>query len=165
MVEFRIQNLYETDLSQADVLSMYLLHEINYRLRPRILDTMRPGTRVVSHAFDMDDWKPDQEERIGPRRAFLWIVPAKVQGQWQFEARETKLTLDFDQEYQRIRGSAAVSGRTLPLRDARLRGEDISFTLDIDGVTRIFTGRVNGDTIENRESGAGAWKATRSRGP
>ena len=160
-VEFRVQNLYETDFSKADVLSMYLLHEINYKLRPRILDSMRAGTRVVSHAFDMGDWKPDQEDRVGPRLVYLWIVPAKLAGRWELQAGEARIALGLDQDYQVLRGSAQVNGHPTPLRDARLSGTRVRFTLDIDGRARTFTGSVNGDTIEGATGER--WKATRVR--
>ena len=79
-VEFRVANLFETKIADADVMMMYLLSSINLKLRPRILDEMRPGTRIVSHAFDMGDWKPDQRDQVGYRNVYLWIVPAKVDG-------------------------------------------------------------------------------------
>lgn len=76
-VEFRKQDLFETDLSQATVLTMYLLPRVNLQLRPRILNTLKPGTRVVSHSFDMGDWKPDQKVTVDGRKIYLWIVPER----------------------------------------------------------------------------------------
>lgn len=76
-VEFRKQDLFETDLSQATVLTMYLLPRVNLQLRPRILNTLKPGTRVVSHSFDMGDWKPDQKITVDGRKIYLWIVPER----------------------------------------------------------------------------------------
>ena len=76
-VEFRKQDLFETDLSQATVLTMYLLPRVNLQLRPRILSKLKPGTRVVSHSFDMGDWKPDQKITIDGRKIYLWIVPER----------------------------------------------------------------------------------------
>ena len=76
-VEFRKQDLFETDLSQATVLTMYLLPRVNLQLRPRILNTLKPGTRVVSHSFDMGDWKPDQKIIVDGRPIYLWIVPER----------------------------------------------------------------------------------------
>jgi len=74
-VEFKQQDLFETDISKASVLTMYLLSSINMRLRPRILEEAKPGTRVVSHSFDMGDWKPDKVEKVDGKTVFLWIVP------------------------------------------------------------------------------------------
>ena len=76
-VEFRKQDLFETDLSQATVLTMYLLPRVNLQLRPRILNKLKPGTRVVSHSFDMGDWKPDQKIIVDGRPIYLWIVPER----------------------------------------------------------------------------------------
>ena len=76
-VEFRKQDLFDTDLSKATVLTMYLLPRINLQLRPRILNELKPGTRVVSHSFDMGDWKPDQEIKVDGRTIYLWIVPER----------------------------------------------------------------------------------------
>jgi hypothetical protein len=76
-VEFRKQDLFETDLSQATVLTMYLLPRVNLQLRPRILNKLKPGTRVVSHSFDMGDWKPDEKIIVDGRPIYLWIVPER----------------------------------------------------------------------------------------
>ena len=76
-VEFRKQDLFETDLSKATVLTMYLLPRVNLQLRPRILNELKPGTRVVSHNFDMGDWKPDQKIKVDGRTIYLWIVPER----------------------------------------------------------------------------------------
>jgi hypothetical protein len=80
--EFIKADLFETDFSEATVVTMYLLTTLNLKLRPKILG-LKPGTRIVSHAFDMGDWKPDRTETVESRSAYLWIVPAKVAGDWQ----------------------------------------------------------------------------------
>lgn len=162
MVEFRMENLFQTDLSHADVLSMYLLREINYKLRPRILDTMRPGARVVSHAFDMGEWVPEEEDRVGPRRVYLWIVPAKVAGRWELQAGERTIALELDQEFQRFGGTAMVNGTPVRLRDTHLHGASLRFTFDVDGAAHTFTGTVNGDSMNGVQGSA--WKADRVRG-
>lgn len=77
LVEFRQQDLFETDLSQCDVLTMYLLPSVNLKLRPKILSTMKPGARVVSHAFDMGDWTPEQKVSVDGRSVMLWTVPKR----------------------------------------------------------------------------------------
>ena len=160
-VEFRVQNLYDTDISKADVLSMYLLTEINLKLRPRI-EKLRPGTRVVSHAFDLGAWKPDQEDTVGIRKVFFWVVPARVEGRWRVEAGELNFTLRLDQEFQMVSGSAEIGGRSVPVQDAKLSGPDIRFIVEANGQKRSFTGRVSGDTIEG--AGATPWKATKMGG-
>ena len=100
-VSFRRQNLFETEIDEANVITMYLLTTINLKLRPRLLE-LKPGTRVVSHAFELGDWRADETAQIGFRHAFLWIVPAKVGGRWQFESGGMRGTLDLDQTYQRL---------------------------------------------------------------
>lgn len=151
-VEFKIANLFEEDLSKANVMAMYLLTDINLRLRPKILDTMKPGSRVVSHAFDMGDWKPEVQENVDGRNVYFWIVPAKVDGTWQVDG-PNKMKVTFDQKYQFFTGKAEVDGKSGDITDGKLKGADISFT--VGGQT--YTGKVDGNTI----SGAN-WKATKA---
>lgn len=151
-VEFKIANLFEQDLSKADVMAMYLLTDINLRLRPKILDTMKPGTRIVSHAFDMGDWKPEVHENVDGRNVYFWIVPAKVAGTWQVDGGQ-KMTLNVDQKYQFITGKAEIGGKSVDITDGKLTGANISFK--VDGKT--YTGKVSGNTI----AGDG-WKATKA---
>jgi SAM-dependent methyltransferase len=151
-VEFKIADLFQEDLSKADVMAMYLLTDINLRLRPKILDTMKPGTRIVSHAFDMGDWEPDQHDTVDGKNVFFWIVPAKVEGKWTLDGAQ-KMTLELSQQYQMVGGKAEIDGKSVNVTGGRLRGADITFTID----GRTYAGRVNGNVIE----GAG-WKATRA---
>jgi SAM-dependent methyltransferase len=151
-VEFKIANLFEEDLSKADVMAMYLLTDINLRLRPKILDTMKPGTRIVSHAFDMGDWKPEVHENVDGRNVYFWIVPAKVQGKWQIDGAQ-KMTLNVNQQYQFFTGKAEVDGKSVDIADGKLKGADISFT--VNGKT--YTGKVNGNTITGSD-----WKASKA---
>lgn len=151
-VEFKIADLFQEDLSKADVMAMYLLTDINLRLRPKILDTMKPGTRIVSHAFDMGDWEPDQQDTVDGKNVFFWIVPAKVEGKWTLDGAQ-KMTLELSQQYQMVGGKAEIDGKSVNVTGGRLRGTDITFTID----GRTYAGRVNDNVIE----GAG-WKATRA---
>ena len=127
-VEFKIANLFEQDLSKADVMAMYLLTDINLRLRPKILDTMKPGTRIVSHAFDMGDWKPEVHENVNGRNVYFWIVPAKVNGTWNVQG-ENKMKVSFDQKYQFFTGKADMGGKTFDITDGRIKGAEISFKM------------------------------------
>jgi hypothetical protein len=169
-VEFRVQNLFETKIADANVMMMYLLTTINLKLRPRILDEMRPGTRIVSHAFDMGDWKPDQRDTVGYRNVYLWIVPAKVEGRWTLRNGDQSFDLDLKQRFQEIEGSATANGRSMALRDGRLHGSDISFVLDMgEGRTTTFTGRVEGGAMRAVQPQGGGqgdvakdWQATKS---
>ena len=148
-------DLFETELSQATVITMYLLPTINLKLRPKLLD-LKPGTRIVSHAFTMDEWTEDQKDTFDGRTAYLWIVPAKVEGTWQFAQGE----LSFAQSFQTVTGSLRGGGNTVAITNGKLRGDQLSFTA---GNTE-YTGRVNGAGIEGtmRGQSSGAWSATRT---
>ena len=158
-VTFELKNLFETDISRADIVTMYLLPSVNIDLRPKVLRDMWPGTRVVSHAFDMGDWQADHRESVTGRTVYLWIVPARVEGRWAVEGSHT-FTVNIQQKYQQIGGSAEFGGKTLPLRDASLNGTEIGFAIDIDGLPYRFQGIVNGDRIEGRRN---EWRAARAK--
>jgi hypothetical protein len=161
--EFRQADLFETDFSKATVVTMFLLPDINRRLRPKILD-MKPGTRIVSNTFDMGDWQPDQTEEAGGEcrsycRALFWVVPAKVDGVWKMPQGDLKI----DQKYQRFIGSLSGAGNVVAtITDGKLTGDQIAFTAG----NVEYSGKVNGDTIEGTAkspSGATPFKATRGK--
>ena len=143
-VQFKRQNLFDTKLSDATVLSMYLLTKINLDLRPRILEELKPGTRVVSHSFDMGNWKPDIHTEVGHRQVFMWIVPARAAGRWQGSIGAERFGLDLQQEYQYLKGSAEIDGMTLAVREGWLHGTDMHLALS-NG--RKLRGRVDGHRI------------------
>jgi hypothetical protein len=158
-------DIFATDFSQATVITMYLLPGLNMKLRPQLL-TMRPGTRVVSHSFTMEDWDADEISSVDGRRAYFWVVPANVQGGWSLDAGGQKTELTLEQTFQKIHGTAALGVLQAGLRDARLRGFNIAFAyVDAAGVRHDFTGRVNGGKMEGSfrdEKGAeGRWTATK----
>ncbi|MEI2418266.1 methyltransferase domain-containing protein [Orrella sp. JC864] len=141
-------DLFEADLSQADVITLFLLPTINEELRPTLLG-LAPGTRVVSNTFPMGDWEPDASAEVDDDchtycTALLWVVPAQVEGSWRLDGRPLVLK----QKYQQLSGSLGDA----PISDARLNGRDITFTVN----GRRYTGRVQGDAIE----GSG-WTARR----
>ena len=166
-------DIFETDFSSATVVTLYLLPSLNIKLRPTILK-MKPGTRVVSHAFSMDDWQPDQTDSVEGRTAYLWIVPAQVEGTWRWSVtpgqKEYELTLR--QQFQNVEGLAKLdSGRMGQLRNVKLQGDQISFSIhEITGTSgtsrRDYTGRVSGNTIQGvfkLDSGSEVkWTATRA---
>lgn len=159
-------DIFATDFSQATVVTMYLLPALNLKLRPQIL-AMRPGTRIVSHSFTMDDWEPDETSTMDGRRAYFWVVPANVQGRWTLEAGSERLDLVLEQKFQKIEGTVAL-GPTLQagLREPHLRGFHISFAfVDNNGVRRDYTGRVTGHRMEGSfrtEAGVeGRWVASK----
>jgi SAM-dependent methyltransferase len=154
--QFMKADIFQTDFSKATVLTMYLLPSLNVKLRPTILN-LKPGTRIVSHAFTMDDWQPDQVDSSEGRTAYLWIVPAKVAGTWKLDGGGRNAEATFTQQYQSIGGSAKVDGKVAQFSSGKLRGDTITFAID----GREYTGRVAGDKIEGTVGG-GKFTATRS---
>jgi hypothetical protein len=150
-VSFRQADIFATDFSDATVLTLYLSPSINLKLRPTILQ-MRPGTRVVSNTFDMADWQPDQliESEIGNTRAFLWIVPANVNGEWTFTnaARHTSFRVKLEQKFQ-VLGSTPASATHWGVQRGRVKGSAIELTLiDPNGAALALKGRIANDRIE-----------------
>ena len=151
-------DLFESDFSQATVITMFLLPDINIRLRPKILD-LKPGTRIVSNSFTMAEWTADdtvnvKDGCISYCTAYLWIVPAKVEGTWQLA--QGALTLK--QSFQMISGTLKSSNNSAPIANGKLSGDQITF--NAGGV--LYTGRVNGNAMEGSVSTGGSWKATRA---
>ena len=185
-VTFQQRNLFETDLSDATVITMYLLPRVNLDLRPKLLE-LKPGTRLVSHDFSMDDWKPDAFAEMdvkekygtapGSSSIYFWIVPARVSGSWQWQlavgGKPLAYELALQQKYQMISGTVRVGGRSVKLEDARLRGDQISFSFSVvvngNPLKHEFSGRVMDKGIEGTVNLAGSrtrgqleWKAARS---
>ena len=160
--EFIQADLYETDLSKATVITMFLLPEINLKLRPRILD-LKPGTRIVSNTFTMGEWEADQEVTTEENwnswnTAYLWIVPAKVGGKWKMGDGELELT----QEFQFVRGSFKTGIRSQSVTDGRLEGNKLSFRINNDVYTGVVSDRTIRGTASNTAEGkTWDWTATR----
>jgi SAM-dependent methyltransferase len=155
---FAKADLFESDFSKATVLTLFLLPEINMTLRPKILN-LKPGTRVVSNSFDMEDWTADETATVTAGcsdwcTAYLWIVPAKVEGTWKLAQGE----LSIKQTFQMISGTLKTAGATVQLSDGKLNGDQITFSA---GAAQ-YDGRVNGDVMEGSVSSGGSWKATRA---
>lgn len=163
-VKFHQKDLFEMDFSDANAVLLYLLPDINLRLRPKLLDTLKPGTRIVSHAFDMGDWKPDEERTPGGRKIYMWIVPAKVDGSWVWEGESGRMKATFTQSFQNMTGSVDTDGNALPFSDGKIVGDQIRFTVNDSGIAKTYEGRVVGNTIEgvirsgDKET---EWRATR----
>jgi SAM-dependent methyltransferase len=159
-------DIFATDFSQATVVTMYLLPGLNMKLRPTIL-SMRPGTRVVSHSFTMEDWEADEISSVDGRRAYFWVVPAQVQGTWSFDSGAGKpVDMVLEQTFQKIAGTVAIGPIAAGLREPRLRGPQIAFSyVDGNGVRRDYGGVVTGAKMEGSwrdEKGAsGRWSASR----
>ena len=158
-------DIFATDFSQATVITLYLLPALNMKLRPTIL-SMRPGTRVVSHSFSMEDWEADEISSVDGRRAYFWVVPANVGGQWTIDAGGQKYDINFEQTFQKINGTVTLGGLHAGLREPRMRGANISFAyVDQSGVRRDFTGQVGGrqmqGTFRDEKGQTGNWTATK----
>jgi SAM-dependent methyltransferase len=162
---FREQNLFETDLREATVITTYLLPEMNARLRPKLLD-LKPGTRVVAHDYHMGEWLPDWRETLsvpgktvgnpGVSYIYLWYVPAKVAGRWRTQipvgTALAPLEFELEQRYQTLAGRAyAVGGRPTRLQTPRLRGDALAFHLELGPgrppIRYEFRGRAVGDEL------------------
>ncbi len=163
---FRRADIFQTDFSQATVITLYLLPALNMRLRPQLL-AMKPGTRVVSHSFTMEDWEADEISTMDGRRAYFWVVPANVMGTWVLDAGGAKSELSLEQTFQKINGTVSLQNTVQGgLREARLRGPQIAFAyVDDKGLRREFTGTVNGrqmsGTLRDDKGQSGNWSATK----
>lgn len=154
-VRFYHRNVFDADLKEATVIFMWLFPELMRLLRPKILAEARPGTRVITHVWDMGSWKPDATDANGSQVS-LWIVPARVDGYWSWElpvgpTRHTYAALT-EQHFQAVEGTVRSGNRRGILENTRLRGDEISFTLEmtLEGaglVRHAFHGKVQGDRI------------------
>ena len=150
---FARADIFESDFSKAQVITLFLLPSLNLRLRPTILN-MKPGTRVVSNSFTMEAWQADETSNIGGDctswcTAYLWIVPAKVEGTWQLGQNALTLT----QNFQMLSGTLGST----PLTAGKLKGDEITFTSG----SLTYTGRVDGNSMRGTTSAGAAWSATR----
>jgi precorrin-6B methylase 2 len=158
---FMKADLFETDLSQATVITMFLLPDINLKLRPKLLE-MKSGTRIVSNSFTMEEWTADETFTVEEGcstwcTALLWIVPAKVEGKWRLNGGELALT----QEFQMLKGALTSNGKSTPISDARMRGDQITFSVG----STVYTGHLKGNTMNGTAEAGGskaAWSATRA---
>jgi hypothetical protein len=175
-VRFLKQDLFKTDLSQATVITMYLLPDTVNLLKDKFLGELRPGTRIVSHDYPLTGWIPEkyvqmdlddkvQISGVTTTLIYLYVVPAKVEGRWNAQmppaVSRKPATLSLRQQLTRVSGSARLDGRDVPLEDARLRGDRLSFKLA--GRRGAFSGQVKGKTIEGVVDTGGSkapWSAT-----
>lgn len=169
-------NIFETDFSEASVITMYLLPSVNEKLRPELLDKLQPGTRIVSHSFDMGDWKADEKLTIESNGSssrshdiYYWVIPAKVAGNWNFSADGKEFEINLTQRYQEITASLTdQNGTTYKTEEQLLRGERITIKASDGNQFYIFSGRVDGDQIHGTmqhhnasEKTFSPWNATR----
>jgi len=169
-VKFIERDLFKTDISEATVVFLYLLTELNIQLRPKLFKELKPGTRIVSHEFDMGDWNPDRAGVVRNVKLlytphyptekdvdfYYWVIPANVAGVWRWtlttETGKQEYTLRLVQKFQEMSGSVSVKGQEAPIGDARLVGDQLSFTFR-DNTSKEksvmrFYGRISSDTIQ-----------------
>ena len=157
---FEQGDIFKTDFSKATVITLFLLPDLNLRLRPTLLQ-MKPGTRVVSNSFTMENWKPDETVNASDQgckaycSAYKWIVPAQVEGKWTVDGKTLALT----QKFQFLEGTLTRDGNAMPISDARLNGPRIEFTV----ADARYTGTVDGDAMSGTIEGGGNWRATRAK--
>ena len=185
---FYARDLYKTDVHRATVMTIYLLPEVNLMVRPKLLRELRPGTRIVSHDYDMGEWKPDRQFEIEApgkpvgrdpvSKVFYWVVPANVTGEWSAIVRTSpkpqEATLRFTQKFQFAEGTLELGGTRTALEDVKLNGPQLTFKARLpDGsgapVLQEFSARVAGDSIEGTvrsdpNARPAAWRARRVGG-
>ena len=174
-VSFQQQDLFSFDISRATVVTMYLLPRVNMKLRERLLHDLRPGTRIVSHDFDLEDWQPDQKSTVR-KNVFLWIVPAHIAGKWRtsiaLPAGTRTYELEIRQKFQEIDGLVRYEKKVAGLWNPALRGDRVNFVIVDDSgapdTNLYFEGTVTADAMEGvilRGVGAGQqqipWRAVR----
>ena len=181
-VTFRRADLFETDLRKASVVTLYLLPLLNVRLRPKLYRELRPGTRIVSNAFDMGDWKADSVLEVpgeigGTHMVYYWVLPADLSGEWTVTPEGGKpIQLSLEQRFQQFTGRAVLDGGEVALDTTRIVGDSVRFTLREPGSSRArvlrFAGRASGDrasgTVAETGGGERKWSAVRKgrgRGP
>ncbi len=170
-VKFSEKDLFDADFSDVSVVLIYLLPDINLKLRPKLLTQMKPGSRIVSHDFDMGEWKPDKTVRAGKATVYYWMVPANVSGEWRApgsaNAGGRRFSLTLSQHYQKVQGTLIQGKAEQPLSDVRLAGDQLIFTVrGEDGEEARFNGWVSGDRIrgsfeKGRASSTTPWEAER----
>ena len=180
---FYQRDLHETDVSAATVMSIYLLPEVNLMIRTRLLATLKPGTRIVSHDYGMGEWRPDfftemaapgKTVGIGERsKIYYWVVPGRAAGRWVWrlarDGKPVEFELALQQNFQAIEGTLKSGKSTAHVESARLTGENIAFSATLDGTRYEFSGRIYNHAIEGTarvvrgtESRELPWSATRS---
>jgi SAM-dependent methyltransferase len=170
------QDLFQSDIRDATAVTLFLLPEINLKLRPKLFRDLRPGTRIVSHNFHMGDWKPDRSVFVGlwfdgPHYLYYWVLPANVSGLWRGWKGKDLWSLSITQQFQGVKGSLSINGGpAIPLSQATVMGEKVGFVAPREHPQRsiTFNGTATGNVIEGtaREAGgAGSlWRATRDPG-
>lgn len=148
-VEFRVADLFEMkDLNKADVVTLYLLPSVNLKLRPKLLSELDPGKRVVSHAFDMDDWEPDEHEIVNGKQVYFWIIPAKVDGGWAADGNNAPAaSINLAQDFQKVSGTIDLDGTTYTIKEGQVRGTAVRLVAASGDNRATFEGKLEKDRL------------------
>ncbi len=174
-VKFFRQDLFQTNISEATVVMLYLYPEVNLKLRPKLLRELKPGTRIVSHSHDMGSWEPDQTRvASNGHRIHYWVIPANVVGTWEWNmwGEETPYLLTLNQEFQKVSGTLLAGSEEIPMKHLRLMGDRLELAIERivggRGKTWRFSGRIDEHLLEGTVQGVGmgsdekkTWRATR----
>lgn len=165
-------NLFDADLRGATVVTMYLLPDVNLKIRPKLLRELKPGTRVVSHDFHLGEWQPDATAELGNATVYLWVVPANVEGTWRINmpvsgsAATQPAELTLKQSFQKIDGSIKVGERSLTIEDGKVVGDQVSFSVVQPGpggpAVEHFRGRLSGAQLQGSMDSGSAQSASRA---
>ncbi len=171
-VRFVVSDIFKEDFSEASVVTIYMSGDVNRRLRPKLLRELKPGSRIATYTFDMGDWKPDDTSSFGIEDAYFWVVPANATGKWIWtEVRgrtKTRWELELKQKYQEISGQVTRDGKPFTVRNGKIKGEGIRFTLDDPTAITTpveFTGLIRGNSIKGTiavGTSSRSWRATRN---
>lgn len=166
LVSFKEEDIFRTDFHDATVVSMYLLTKVNLRLRPRLLNELRPGTRIVSHSFSMHEWQPDKSERVLVDEIFhpiyFWIIPSNMSGTWNIKATPSSPrggeALHIEQLFQVVTGFYSSGNIRIPLRETFLSGNMIQFVLEPEPGSQIPVKKFQGEIQGHRITGTITYK-------
>jgi hypothetical protein len=159
-VRFLQKDLFEANISKATVVTLYLTDDVNLKVRPKLLRELKPGTRVVSNDFDMEEWKPDKTLQVNSDyenyTIYFWVVPANVSGTWEWimtaSSRKERYLLQLDQQFQKVKGIITAGTAKMIIKDEELRGDRLRFTIakEVKGKTEhmLFEGRLKGNSIK-----------------
>ncbi|HEX2959856.1 MAG TPA: class I SAM-dependent methyltransferase [Chitinispirillaceae bacterium] len=166
-VTFIQGNLFNVDFSEATVLTLYLLPDVNLKLRSKIFNSLESGSRVVSHDFDMGSWTPDKEQIIGNNTIYFWVIPANVSGSWTWQMTDTQLiSLNVTQRFQNISAKASLPDRDLPVSSTIINGSFFTFSIGDTNSQIIYSGTVIKNNIKGKyrmQNGKSTpWTATRN---
>ncbi len=168
-VTFMVKDLFKSDFKDATVISLYLLSSLNVKLRPKILAETKPGTRVVSHAFSMGDWEPDEQKTVTSNDVYYWVVPADLSGRWKLTGKsgdEGWQSVAFEQKYQKFSGTAEHKDGPRKITEGTIKGVDFTLTLEGEngGDPIKVRGKIAGDKLEARAEGSeNVWTAERTK--